>query len=145
MQVRDAMTKDCKQVAAAESLRTAASRMRDEDIGMLLVQGKDGAIAGILTDRDITVRGVAAGADPEQSVDCCLTEDLVKCADSDSLQDAARLMEQEQVRRLLVVDTNGRPAGVLAQADIARALGRSELVGEALQEISQPGGDHTQH
>lgn len=85
------------------------------------------------------------GFAPDQELGSCITEDLVVCHEDDSLDDALRLMEQEQVRRLLVRDAGERPVGVLAQADIARTMGRSELVGEALQEISQPGGDHSQH
>jgi CBS domain-containing protein len=145
MQVREAMSTDCQTVKMHDSLRAAAEHMRDDDIGMLLVEDDGGGIRGILTDRDIAVRAVASGVGPDEELASCVTEGLVACHEDDNLEDALRLMEQEQVRRLLVRDSNERPVGVLAQADVARAMGRSELVGETLQEISQPGGDHSQH
>lgn len=144
MQVREVMSTDCQTVKMHDSLRAAAEHMRDDDIGMLLVEDDNG-IRGILTDRDIAVRAVASGVGPDEELASCITEELVACHEDDALEEALRLMEQEQVRRLLVRDANDRPVGVLAQADVARAMGRSELVGEALQEISQPGGDHSQH
>lgn len=144
MQVRDAMSERCVTVKRNDSLQTAAGKMRDEDIGMLLVEDESGKICGVVTDRDLAVRALARGLGPDQAVAPCVTEQLVSCRQEDRLEDALRLMEQEQVRRLLVCADSDRPIGVLAQADIARIMGRSELLAEVLQEISQPGGDHSQ-
>jgi predicted transcriptional regulator len=145
MQVREVMTTNCQTVKMTESLRAAAARMREDDIGMLLVEDDAGKICGIVTDRDIAVRGVADGAPPDAAVQQCMTPELVACRAEADLEEAAQIMEREQVRRLLVRDVDERPVGVLAQADIARALGRDKLVGEAVERISQPGGKHSQH
>jgi CBS domain-containing protein len=137
MQVRDAMTPECKCIRTHDSLREAATLMRDCDIGMLLVEDAQGGF-GVITDRDIAVRGVAEAASPDEPVERFMSRGVISCGLNAELQEAAHLMEQEQVRRLLVTDEKGRPCGVLAQADLARVSGRSELIGELLQEISQP-------
>ncbi len=145
MQVRDIMSTNCETIKIRDSLQAAAQHMRDADVGMLLVEDDQGKICGVLTDRDIAVRAVAAGVDPNQEIQACTTNEIVACSEDDTIEQAAQLMEREQLRRLLVRDTKGQPVGVLSQADIARALGRSELVGEVLHDISRPGGKHSQH
>jgi CBS domain-containing protein len=145
MKVSEAMSNRCETVKIKESLQAAARHMRDADIGMLFVEDENGEFCGVLTDRDIAVRAVAAGVDPKQEIQACITNDLISCHEDDSVEDAAKLMEREQVRRLLVRDASERPVGVLAQADLARVLGRSDLVGEVLHDISRPGGKHSQH
>ncbi len=145
MQVREAMSHDCKTVNIDDTLKVAAEHMRDDDIGMLLVEDGGGQLRGIITDRDITVRAVARGLGPDHKLQGCISEDLVSCHEDDSLEDAIALMEKEQVRRLLVRDANDKPVGVLAQADIARVMGPSGKLGEAVEAISRPGGKHTQH
>lgn len=145
MQVREAMSSNPKTITIHDSLKSAAAQMRDADIGMVLVEDDSGDIRGILTDRDIAIRAVAEGVNPDREVADCVTQELISCHESDSVEDAAKLMEQEQVRRLLVRDEQERPVGVIAQGDLARAMGRSPLVGETVQEISQPGEQHRQH
>ncbi len=144
MQVREAMTHGCETVRPSDTIRTAAQRMRDMDIGDVLVSDEGGQVLGIITDRDIAVRGVAEAGDANIQTEQVMTRDLLKCYDDDDLVDAARKMEAEQVRRLLVCDRSDRPMGVLSQADIALAMGRSEFTGEMVEEISQPGGPHSQ-
>lgn len=145
MRVSEAMTRECQAVKASESLKSAAQIMRDQDIGALFVNDDSGKVKGIITDRDIAVRAVASAAGPDTAISRFITEDVIACHEDDDLEEAARMMEDQQVRRLMVCNRNEEPTGVLAQADVARALGRSELTGELLQEVSKPGGKHSQH
>ena len=144
MKVKDAMSRHCERIKIDESIKTAAQCMRDKDIGMVLVEDDKGEICGLLTDRDIACRAIAEGWDSNAEIGSCMSGDVISCHEEDDLEQAADLMEREQVRRLLVRDVQGQPCGVLAQADVARALGRSPLIGEMLGEISQPTGKHSQ-
>jgi predicted transcriptional regulator len=74
-----------------------------------------------------------------------MSRDVISCYEDDDLESAAKIMEEQQIRRLMVCDHNDQPVGMLSQADIARALGRAPLTGEMLRNISEPGGQHTQH
>lgn len=144
MRVSEAMTRNCEAVKASETLREAAQRMRERDIGALFVNDDDDQVAGIITDRDIAVRAVADGAGADR---CCrdyMSRDVVSCYEDDDLEQAARTMEEQQIRRLMVCNHDDQPVGVLAQADVARALGRAPLTGEMLRDISMPGGAHSQ-
>lgn len=144
MRVSEAMTLGCEAIRADESLQHAAQRMRDQDIGALFVNDERGQVAGIITDRDIAVRAVAAGASPEREVAEYMSRDVISCYEDDALETAAGIMEEQQIRRLMVCDAQDQPVGLLAQADIARALGRAPITGEMLRHISKPGGHHTQ-
>lgn len=144
MQVKEAMTRGCEALRSDDTLQHAAQCMRDRDIGAVFINDEGGKPIGVITDRDIAVRAVADEADPQAQLGRFMSKDLVSCFEDQSLEEAGRLMEQQQLRRLLVCDRAGRPLGVLAQADVARALGRSELAGEILEEISRPGGTHSQ-
>lgn len=145
MRVSEAMTRHCEAVGMNESIRAAAQRMREKDIGALFVSDDKGGISGIITDRDIAVRAVADGADANAQVGRYMTKDVISCFEDDDLEDAIRTMEDQRIRRLMMCDRNKRPVGMLSQADIARVLGRrARLAGEVLHEISQPGGPHSQ-
>lgn len=145
MRVSEVMNTDCETVKMSDSVRKAAECMRDKDIGMVLVEDQQGKVTGICTDRDIAIRCISHGGSADDKVEGCMTKDVISCSEDDDLETAADLMEREQVRRLMVCDANKRPVGVLAQADVARALGRSSLIGEMVNEISRPTGQHTQH
>jgi len=145
MKVQELMTDECEIVSLNETLRSAAEHMRDADVGMLLVEDDKGEVCGVLTDRDIAIRAVANGRDPNEPIEACITRELISVHENDSIEDAAQLMEQEQVRRLLVCDQNDRPVGVLGQADLARGADNFNLVGQVLHEVSQPQGRHWQH
>jgi len=144
MRVSEAMTRDCEAVKMNESIQSAARRMREKDIGALFVNDDSGKVAGIITDRDIAVRAVAEGADMSAEVSRYMSKDVIHCYEDDDLQDAIRKMESEQIRRLMVCNRRDQPVGMLAQADIARALGRAPVTGEVLRGISKPGGRHSQ-
>lgn len=144
MRVSEAMTRDCQAVGMNESLREAAKRMRDSDIGMIFVNDDQGRVAGLITDRDIAVRAVADGKGAEEKVSQFMTRDIVSCYEDADLEEAARMMEEQQVRRLLIRNRRDEPVGVLAQADLAQAMGRAPLTGEVVRDISKPGGPHSQ-
>jgi CBS domain-containing protein len=132
--IRDAMTPDPTSVDPGTSVQDAARRMRDEDVGALpIVEG--GRLVAMVTDRDIAVRAVADG-----KIDCAVGEiaskDVVSVDPQQTLQEAARLMGQHQLRRLPVCEEDGRLVGILAQADIA-TVGHDELTGDVVQQISQ--------
>lgn len=144
MRVSEAMTRDFEAVRMHASLREVARQMRDKDIGMMFVNDEQGRVAGLITDRDIAVRAVAEGRGADEKASEFMSRDIITCYEDEDLEEAARLMEEQQVRRLMVCNRQDTPVGVLAQADVAQALGSAGLTGEVLQEISRPGGKHSQ-
>jgi CBS domain-containing protein len=135
--VRKTMTENPR-VAGRDLLVTeAAAIMRTEDVGSLPVVEND-RLVGVLTDRDIVVRVVAEGRDAcATSVGEILSNDLVTVTPEQSLDEALALMARHQVRRLPVVEEDGRLVGVVAQADVAREAGGEET-GGLVEEISRP-------
>ena len=134
--VRDAMTSDPCAIDAGKDVSYAAKMMRDEDVGIApIVEGEQ--LVGVLTDRDIAIKVVAEGKDPTTvHVREIASTRLVTVDPSQDLDEAMRLMARHQVRRLPVVEEDGKLVGVLAQADVAREGGDRET-GELVQEISQ--------
>jgi len=110
--------------------------MRDEDVGLApIVEGE--RLVGVLTDRDIAVRVVAEGRDPDQvKVAEVASRDIVTLDPQQDLDEALRLMAQHQVRRLPVVEEDGRLVGVVAQADVAKEADQGRT-GEVVQQISR--------
>lgn len=138
MLVRDIMSEGVERVARDTPIRDAARLMRDLDIGMLPVE-ENGKIVGTITDRDITVRATAASANPDTTpVGEAMSGELFSCEENDNLQEAARIMEEHQVRRLVVQNSKGEAVGVLTLADLARHHETEDLSAEILEEVSQP-------
>ncbi len=135
-QIRDLMTQKPCAIDAEKPVAYAAKMMRDEDVGLApIVQGD--RLVGTLTDRDIAIRVVAEGRDPESTkVRDVASTDLVTIDPAQSLDEALRLMAQHQVRRLPVVEEDGRLVGVLAQADVARH-GEDSETGQVVEQISK--------
>jgi CBS domain-containing protein len=135
-QIRDLMTDNPRTIDAEKPVAYAAKMMRDEDVGLApIVQGD--MLVGTLTDRDIAIRVVAEGRDPESTtVREVASTDLVTIDPEQSLDEALRLMAQHQVRRLPVVEEDGRLVGVLAQADVARH-GEDRETGQVVEQISK--------
>lgn len=134
--VREAMTANPCAIDRDKNVSYAAKMMRDEDVGIApIVEGDQ--LVGVVTDRDIAIKVVAEGKDPKAV--CALeiaSTNLVTVDPSQDLDEALRLMAEHQVRRLPVVEEDGKLVGVLAQADIART-GSDEKTGELVQQISQ--------
>jgi CBS domain-containing protein len=134
--VREVMTSRLCSIDANETVAYAAKMMRDEDVGIAPIVEGD-RLVGVLTDRDITVRVVAERRDPEQAtVTEVASSDLVTLDPDQDLDEALRLMAQHQVRRLPVVEEDGRLVGVLAQADVAREADEART-GEVVEQISR--------
>ncbi len=134
-QVRDLMTQSPTTCEPSTTVVEAARVMASEDVGPVpIVDG--GRLVGIVTDRDIVVRVVAEGQDPSSAtIGEIASSDLVTVQPDTDLQEAERLMADNQVRRLPVVEGD-RLVGIVAQADIARVLDE-ERTGEVVQQISQ--------
>jgi CBS domain-containing protein len=141
MLVSEAMSRDVKTVAPDTTIREAARLMGECDVGALPVS--DGArLAGMVTDRDITVRAVAIGRGPDTPVSEVMTLDVLYCHEDEDIGHIATNMAENQVRRLPVVDADKRLVGIVSLADIADA--RSDEAGEALEGITRPGGERSQ-
>ena len=134
MLVKDVMTRQVEWVDPEITLLDAAKKMHDKDIGALPV-GEDDRIIGMVTDRDITCRGVAQNLSPASTpVRKVMTENLIWCFDDQTIEDAAHLMEGKRVRRLAVMNPEKRLVGFLSVGDLAhRAHG---LSGEILDEVT---------
>jgi CBS domain-containing protein len=134
--ITDAMTSKPCAIDADKSVAYAAKMMRDEDVGFApIVEGDK--LVGALTDRDIAVKIVAEGKDPEQtSVREVASTDLVTVRPQQQLDEALRLMARHQVRRLPVVEDDNKLVGILAQADVAQEAS-PEDTGRVVEQISQ--------
>ena len=143
MKVRELMTKQPTTVAPDATLGEVATLMKQDDCGSIpVVEG--GRLVGIITDRDIVVRGIAAGVDPKtQRVSKIMSSDPVTVGPEDDITDAEKKMADRQIRRLPVVE-NGRLVGIIVTAQIARA-GNERKVGETIKEISAPRSGRGSH
>ena len=134
--IQEAMTPNPTTVEPETTAQEAASIMKSDDIGSLPIVESGDKLAGVITDRDIAIRVVAEGRSGDTPVSGIASKDVVTIDPQQSLEEAARLMANNQVRRLPVVEEDGRLVGILAQADIAQA-GHDSLTGETVQRISQ--------
>lgn len=133
---RDLMTPDPTCVKEDETLVDAARKMRDLDVGALPICGNDDRLKGMLTDRDIVVKCIAEGGDPNTATAGSLAEGKpVTIGADDDIREALEVMQDQQVRRLPVIDGH-RLVGIISQADIARELSASQT-GETVAEISE--------
>ncbi|MCC6330298.1 MAG: CBS domain-containing protein [Acidobacteria bacterium] len=133
------MAKSVTTATRANTLRDAALMMRDGDMGSVPVV-EDEKLVGIVTDRDIVVRSIADGKDAGTSVAEAMTTDIFSVKPDDFAFEAIRLMGDKQVRRVPVVDDDGRLAGIIAMADIALEMEDQQEIAEALEEISSGSG-----
>ena len=134
--IRDIMTSNPSTVEPDKTVVDAARIMKQEDAGVVPVT-ENGRLTGMVTDRDIAIRVVAEGKDPQSTtVREVASKDLVTVDPQQDLDEALRLMAQHQVRRLPVVEEDGRLVGVVAQADVARH-GDDTKTGQVVQEISE--------
>ncbi|MBV9998095.1 MAG: CBS domain-containing protein [Verrucomicrobia bacterium] len=138
MKLNQIMTADVQVVSPDASIIDAAEKMRSLDVGVLPVTERE-RLVGIITDRDITIRAVAEGRDPKRTrVRDCMTSGAVFCFEDQDSDDAVLLMEQQQVRRIPVLNRDRQVVGVVALADIATRLGQ-EMAGSAAVAISSSG------
>jgi CBS domain-containing protein len=138
MFVRDVMTKGAECVTPSNSLQEAAQKMKNLDVGPLPVCDND-RLVGMVTDRDIAVRAVADGCDPRAThVKDVMTPDIVYCFEDQDVKEAARLMKENQIRRLVVLNRDKRLVGIVSLGDLAVETGDEKLAGKTLEEVSLP-------
>ena len=134
--IRDVMTRSPRTIDSAGSAVDAARLMRDEDVGLIPIVESD-RLVGTVTDRDIAVRIVAEGKSPETThVADIASRELVTIDPDQDVDEAMRLMSKHQVRRLPVVEENGKLVGIVAQADIAKHVAAAQT-GEVVEKISK--------
>jgi CBS domain-containing protein len=138
MRLSNIMTGSIETIPPSASLAEAAKKMASQDIGSLPVCAERRQVVGIITDRDITVRAVARGMDPNQTrVEEVMTRDVLSCSSEAEVEHACELMEKRQVRRLLVTGQDDTPVGIVSLGDIALCL-RENQAGEVLKKVSEP-------
>ena len=150
MKAEEIMTKAEEIMTKAEEIMTAnpaccsretplsdvAQKMVENDCGCIPVVDEDGKPVGVVTDRDICCRVVATGKNPAELIAAdCMTERCVTATPETSLDDCCAVLEENQIRRAVVVDEEGRCCGIVAQADIAKC--RRELAGEVVEAVSR--------
>jgi CBS domain-containing protein len=140
MKVREAMTRDVRLVKPDQPIREAAKLMGELDIGALPVEEND-RLVGMITDRDIAVRAVAAGKGPDTPVRDVMSKDVKYVFDDEDLEHVAKNMADIQVRRLPVVNRDKRLVGIISLGDVAQKED-TQTTGEATAGVSQPGGQH---
>ena len=135
--VAEVMTTDVQVVQPQESLRRAASLMQELDIGVLPVCDGE-RLQGMLTDRDITIYGVAEGLNPYKAcVSDVMTEDVEYCTADQDVQEVMRLMGDKQVRRLPVVDADKKLVGIVSLGDLA--VRQNGHIDRTVRQVSEPG------
>ena len=142
MQVKEIMTRDPACCTPGDPARRAAELMEQHDCGAIPVieDGESRRLVGVVTDRDIAIRGVARGRGADTRVEEVMSRDPECCEASDDIDAVERVMKEHQVRRVPIIDANGSLVGIVAQADLAledRAADDRE-VGEVVERISQP-------
>lgn len=142
MKVRDCMTSDVKMVTPDSTLHEAARLMAELDAGAIPVNDGE-QLVGMITDRDIAVRGIGAGKGANAKVSECMSKDVKYCFADDDVVEVLRNMGDIQLRRLPVLNSAKRLVGIVSLGDLA-TNGAATTAGDALNEISQPGGEHSQ-
>ncbi|HEV3143444.1 MAG TPA: CBS domain-containing protein [Gemmataceae bacterium] len=138
MKVSEVMTPSVQCIHTEATAQEAAERMKALDLGSLPVCDND-RLVGMLTDRDLVIRAMAHGDDPKSTtVRDNMTPDTIFCFEDQNVEDAARLMRDKQIRRLLVLNRNKRLVGILSLGDLAMETQDEHLAAETLERISEP-------
>jgi len=141
MQVKDIMTEAVESIDPGESLQSAAHKMDLLNTGFLPVIEAEMPL-GVVTDRDIVVRGVALGLDPKSTkVREVMTMNMEFVSADADVEEAARVMQDKQIRRLVVQGHGNKIAGIVSLGDIAQGGGDQHLSGQALERVSRTRGD----
>lgn len=137
MEIRELMTKDPACCSTSDSVKEAASLMVRNDCGQIPVTDAEGQLVGVITDRDIACRCVAQGKTADTNVDEIMSSSPVTVSIDASIAECCKTMEDNQVRRLPVVDDTGKCCGIVSQADIARHADEHQT-GDLVREVSEP-------
>jgi len=142
MKVSEAMSRDVRIASPDDTICDAAKVMAGLDAGALPV-GDNDRLVGMITDRDIAVRAVAEHKGPDTPIREVMTPEVMYCYEDEDLEDVALNMGDVRLRRMPVLDRGKRLVGIVSLGDIAMA-DAGPMVGDALKEISHPGGPHSQ-
>ena len=138
MRVSEVMTRDAECIGPDATLQQAAEKMKSLDVGSLPVCDND-RLAGMLTDRDITVRSVSDGHDPRTDrVRDAMTPKVIYCSEDQDIAEAAKLLKENQIRRLPVLNRDKRLVGIVSLGDLAVETHDEQLAGSTLEAVSEP-------
>ncbi|MED4569176.1 CBS domain-containing protein [Brevibacillus agri] len=135
--LREIMTKDVATVTLKDNVYEVACKMRDWNVGVIPVVDEKNDVIGIITDRDIVIRGLAEKHEGSTATEVVMTKDIILGQPGMTVDEAAKIMAQHQIRRLPVVE-NGKLVGIVALADMAIRQVHHDEASDALQEISEP-------
>lgn len=144
MKVNECMSTDVQVCAPGDTMADAARMMKKIDAGFLPV-GENDRLVGMITDRDLAVRGVAEDRGPNTPVRDIMSAEVLYCFDDESLDDVASQMGAQQVRRLPVLSRSKRLVGVISLGDISQAGGNGSQAAAALAGVTEPSALHSQH
>jgi CBS domain-containing protein len=137
MQLKEFVNSRVETVRSGDTLQRAAEKMRELDVGSLPVCD-EGQLVGMITDRDITIRAVAKGSDPAAAtVSEVMTPEVLWCFENEEVEEAARIMQKHQVRRILVLNEAKELVGITSLGELATATGDRLLGGETLESVSE--------
>jgi len=142
MKIANVMSRDVQLIKSGDTIRSAAALMKKIDAGLLPVTEND-KLVGMITDRDIAIRGVAGGTGPDATVRDAMSAEVKYCYEDEDVAHVAENMAELQVRRLPVMNRDKRLVGIVSLADLA-IEGSLPKTAKALHGISQPGGQHNQ-
>lgn len=137
MKIKDVMTRHVEGCRPDDSVRDAAHKMKSLDVGFIPVCEGD-RVVGLLTDRDICLRIVAEGRDHGTMCREIMSSNVISCREDQDIKDAARMMEEHQIRRLPIVDEQRRLVGILSLGDLAVDIGDARRAGKTLEAVSEP-------
>ena|SRR5215204_351831 len=138
MQIKEIMSRNVEVIHPDSFIQEAAAKMKTFDVGSLPVCDNQ-RLLGVVTDRDLALRAVAAGRDPSTTkVSETMTPELIYCFEDENVKEAAKLMERHQIRRLPILDREKRLVGIVSLGDLAVETGNEKLSGKVLEEVSEP-------
>jgi CBS domain-containing protein len=135
--LKDVMSRDVQVISPEATIQEAARKMSEGDFGMMPV-GENDRMVGAISDRDIAIRAVGEGKDPKTKVRAIMSDGIAWAYEDDTVEHAAKLMSQHQIRRLAVVNREKRLVGIVALGDFAVDKREIKPAAEALAEISEP-------
>ena len=138
MKVREIMSTDVQRISSSAMVSEAAEKMRVFNIGCLPIL-EDNKIVGMLTDRDIVIRAIAAGSNPRMTIiKDIFTPNIIRCYEDDDIETAATIMEVHRVRRLVVIRNDNSVAGILSLGDLASKANIDHLTYEIMERVCEP-------
>lgn len=136
MQIKEIMTPQVEYIHPDTTIKEAAAKMKQLNVGIMPVEEND-RLVGMITDRDIAIRSSAEGQDPKtQKVRDVMTKKVVYCYEDDSVEQVGKIMQEHQIRRLIILNRNKRLVGICSLGDLALTA-QNQLSGEVLEKVSE--------